>query len=696
MTMHYDDNAPNILGRVKMQDRAPAADPLYRHPSGMTNADLLRIVNSFERLDTLSVNGVDGYRRVTLAADRERNRPRLHNPTIDPPATTGRVWNAESIQRALLEHQLGMFQTSAYLAEALMSDARVSHAINARTKGILKRKVFFQAPKRAKDQKKAKRIADQMTEIYGDICPLEFQEALWSITPLLGFSLFNCTWDEGAEGLVLPTFRNWHTSYTFFLMSGNLEERRLQAISMGGGETQQSQTIPIEETDENWFHFHPFGAYRGWLRGCLLQVAVPWLVRNLSLRDWSRCSEVHGVPIRIIKVPASASEPDKARLFEEAGNLGSEAVFVLPVAADGSGFDVTLLEPHNAKSWEVFSELGHRCDSDIEISIVGTQLLAALGDQGAHGRTSSMAASGNVQKENDDYSEQDAMHFCEAFRRGPLTRIVRYNNVDADDCVPTMSLTDEPPADKAQTATAMAQVSTALVNFAQAGAEVVLEAIREEFGTFLTGKKITPVLPSGNGDKSGDSGGGDSGVDGSDKVGAGRTMALARGSMTVQSILLAKSHFTREAALAWLKAHDFDTGLDEKPETYRARQREPGDFAAGSMRTISVTSGVQAVVGRLKVKANVRLEKARPSHKGGQEYTDAVLARAMGLSALEMAPHVAEVMAAVDAAQTPAELRRSLKVLARGIKRGRLETLVRNSRIMAHGAGRLSEVRNDE
>mgnify|MGYP001616374750 CR=1 FL=1 len=41
-------------------------------------------------------------------------------------------------------------------------------------------------------------------------------------------------------------------------------------------------------------------------------------------------------------------------------------------------------------------------------------------------------------------------------------------------------------------------------------------------------------------------------------------------------------------------------GIDETDTGWRVRQRDPGDFEEGSFKTIDITDGVQAVVGRLK------------------------------------------------------------------------------------------------
>lgn len=70
--------------------------------------------------------------------------------------------------------------------------------------------------------------------------------------------------------------------------------------------------------------------------------------------------------------------------------------------------------------------------------------------------------------------------------------------------------------------------------------------------------------------------------------------------MTTQSILFDKEHFTLEQAKKWLKDHDYKTDVDEKPDTYRFRQRDPKDFQEGSMRTIQIKTGIKMIVGKLK------------------------------------------------------------------------------------------------
>jgi phage gp29-like protein len=559
-----------------------------------------------------------------------------------------------------------------------MSDAKVSHAINLRGREFLKRKPYLTAPKRAQDQKLAKRIAEEMQEVYTECVTPEVAELIMFRQPLMSFALFNVTWEEN-QGLVLPEFRHYHESWTYFLQDSALENRVLQAITMGGGAEDRPESHPIRDSDEDWFLFAPFGKYRGWIRAGVLQVAVPWMVRELSLRDWSRCSEVWGVPVKIIKVPANATEDDKARLFAEANEMGSEVSFILPVANDGSGFTVELLEPKQPKCWEIFSELGARCSSDIALALAGSQHLSQLGDQSAAGKSSSMASSKTSKSEEDDYGEQDAIRFAQAYRSGPLKRTVLYNYEVDDTYVPLFSLSSEEPENKAETCKAWFDLARAMDLWLQMGAETNLDVIIEETGAPLTGKMVAPQLPTAPEDDSLE------------------PKAMGRGSMIVQSVLIDKAVYSLDEAKDWVSDHEFETDVDTKEDTYRFRQHNPEDFADDSFRTITIAKGIHYVIGRLKKDTEGHVAKFERHARGkrhdqGLEYVDKLGKNAASAAVDAMKPHLDNVQAAIASAKTPEELERKLKRLARAVKYGHLEQLVRNSRLMAHGAGRTVEV----
>ena len=69
----------------------------------------------------------------------------------------------------------------------------------------------------------------------------------------------------------------------------------------------------------------------------------------------------------------------------------------------------------------------------------------------------------------------------------------------------------------------------------------------------------------------------------------------------IQTLIFDKARFTRQEAIEWAREHDFRTDkVDETSSSYRLRQKEPSEFLEGSFRTIELTTGVKAVIGRPK------------------------------------------------------------------------------------------------
>lgn len=73
-------------------------------------------------------------------------------------------------------------------------------------------------------------------------------------------------------------------------------------------------------------------------------------------------------------------------------------------------------------------------------------------------------------------------------------------------------------------------------------------------------------------------------------------------STTVQTLIFSKEKFkTSEAAQQWAKRHNFRSDkVDGTEDSWRLRQRDPELFDDKSFRTIELTDGVKAVIGKLK------------------------------------------------------------------------------------------------
>ncbi|MCX7611852.1 MAG: phage portal protein [Ignavibacterium sp.] len=80
-----------------------------------------------------------------------------------------------------------------------------------------------------------------------------------------------------------------------------------------------------------------------------------------------------------------------------------------------------------------------------------------------------------------------------------------------------------------------------------------------------------------------------------------KNMKQEEDGLKIQTLIFSKKYFTLEEAKKWIEEHGFvDNGVDETENSYRFRQRDPEDFDPESFRTITIDTGIKAVVGKLK------------------------------------------------------------------------------------------------
>jgi hypothetical protein len=78
----------------------------------------------------------------------------------------------------------------------------------------------------------------------------------------------------------------------------------------------------------------------------------------------------------------------------------------------------------------------------------------------------------------------------------------------------------------------------------------------------------------------------------------GATIEMLKATTKVQSVLCSKKRFkTAEEAKKWVTSHGFKASkIDTTDQYYRFRQFDPGKCKDGTLRTISLTKGVKAII----------------------------------------------------------------------------------------------------
>ncbi len=334
---------------------------------------------------------------------------------------------------------------------------------------------------KAKNQALAKTIAQEIEEMWTEIFPESIVEDIMKWQVFAGFSLNELIWEE-RDGKYVPRIKAWHPLYTYF----NIMSRTYVVFTMDGA-------IDIDPNDPKWALYTPYGYYRGWMRGAVRSVAIPWLVRQFALRDWARYSEVHGLPQKKAKVPAQAPAEDKRRFFNAVKRLGSESAFLLPMPSNGQGeWDIELLEARDT-AWKGFEGLIDRCDKSITLTIRGTNLTTEV-------KTGTGAATQAHRDEDSDYAEADARKLAEFLRKQILMHYCLYNYGDAD-LAPLVSFENELEEDKKKDADTLVQVATAITAFDALGWKLDPAAVADKFFGGIEVKIEEPVAPPAVDDK---------------------------------------------------------------------------------------------------------------------------------------------------------------------------------------------------
>jgi phage gp29-like protein len=378
----------------------------------------------------------------------------------DIPINDIHTWNVGIVRSAVVGHMGGQFGQSAQLVDAMLADDRIQGATNGRIKGVTKNDIVYEPSKIVDNAELAKTVAEEIQSIHSEIFPESIIEDILKWVIHEGFSLNELVWKARRDRWI-PRLKPWHLAYTYYLLS----ERKYVALAVDGQHV-------VQPNDPKWALYTPYGAYRGWIRGAVRSISIPWLIRQFALRDWARYSEVHGLPQKKAKVPAQAPAEDKRRFFSAIKSLGSNASFMLPVPIGGGEWDIELLEAKDT-AWKGFQGLIEQCDKSITLTVRGTNLTTEV-------QTGTGAATEAHRSEDSDYAKSDCLKLAEFMKTQVLRWYCLYNYGNADLAPTPVFQLDT--SDKKQEAETFKQVVSTMSELKVLGNQFDLVAFAERFG----------------------------------------------------------------------------------------------------------------------------------------------------------------------------------------------------------------------
>lgn len=168
---------------------------------------------------------------------------------------------------------------------------------------------------------------------------------------------------------------------------------------------------------ENKFVVHRYKAKSGHTSraGILRVVSWMYLFKNYDIKDWVSFCEVFGMPLRLGKYSAAASEDDKKALMEAIYSLGTDAAGIVPDSTV-----IEFVESQKTTSVEIYEKLARYCDEQISKAVLG-QTLSADSGGGSY-------AQGKVHNEvRHDLTVADAKALAATIRRDVIRPLVEYN-----------------------------------------------------------------------------------------------------------------------------------------------------------------------------------------------------------------------------------------------------------------------------
>lgn len=386
------------------------------------------------------------------------------------------------VTNVLAEHDLGNFQRSALLWEQMRRDDRVSATMSVRINALLGLEHSFvqqasvsaeaQALERIREAN-APRLELAWTAF---ATPAERKQILsWAFG--VGFAFGRIEREMTADAW-LPQLTVWHPSF----VTWRPNELLYYVQTAGQGQ------VPITPGENGWWLWTPFGYKRGWAEGYVHKLAMPWLARSFSYRDWCRYNEVHGLPTTKAFIPLGTQDDDEARYLTELANRTTAPTVRLPLNKDNTrGYDFELVEA-KADTWEAFQGMKNDANVDIAVAVLGQNLTTEV--QGG-----SFAAAKVQDKVRGDILEDDARAFESFLNAAVFQDFARFNLPPEAQGVLELRFQTHEAADTKAVGDGLAAMGDGLLKARAAGVQVDVDELTKRTDVPTTGPWEEPEPP---------------------------------------------------------------------------------------------------------------------------------------------------------------------------------------------------------
>lgn len=301
-----------------------------------------------------------------IAKERTFNKDYREIPVYgQPPAD-----KLNQIRSLIASIRTGYFNTVSQLADGILQDDRISGALNVRLNTLTSSRIDLLP---SDDTTEAAEARDMCNKSFDKmITPQQMSELLrWGLLNGVGFA--NVCMDTSEEEWI-PYIKIWHPRYARY----DWATREYKMVTENFGE------VFVLHDDPTWLILEPEGDHLPWMRGLIIPLSYPYLMRSWTVQYWARQQEIHGMPIIAGITPTVADPEDVALFMSQLSTLAFNATVRLPQGVDGNRYDIKLIEPQ-ADLFQGYESFLKYNDASIQILLLGQTY--STSDAGGFGST---------------------------------------------------------------------------------------------------------------------------------------------------------------------------------------------------------------------------------------------------------------------------------------------------------------------
>lgn len=273
-----------------------------------------------------------------------------------PTVRTFTDWNPRRLKSAALAADSGMYSQAVSVCEWLLSDDRVTGALDARLDALLGLVPTFE-PGAGRRKGQAIR-ALEAGEDYWECYPETELRLMHSWGLLFGVSVSRHDWEDDPDhgGRMLPRLKFWHPQTL----------QRDQSTMVWSIENALHQRITVTPGDAEWVLHTPFGDDRPHSRGLWRSLADWVLLKHYARSDWAKVGE--NGSLLVATSPEGSTKAQRLELASDLQSRGEDTSIAL-----AAGFDLKLLEA-TANTRQIYQAQIEMADLAIAIRIRGSNL----------------------------------------------------------------------------------------------------------------------------------------------------------------------------------------------------------------------------------------------------------------------------------------------------------------------------------